>query len=160
MRFFVKGIIAALALNGLAVPAAAQAQNQPMSLTSDVKLVKVDVDENGESSTSLVAPDVIVPGDRLVFGTNYANSGSDVVEGFVVTNPVHEKVRLASDADPDLTVSVDGGKSWGKLDALNVTGEDGTSRSASHADVTHVRWVLATVQPGESGRLEYPVIIR
>jgi len=162
MNLFMKNAIAALALSGLAVPAAAQnaPQSAPMSLSSDVKLVKIETNDAGVSERTLVAPNVIVPGDRLIFGTDYANSGADAITGFVVTNPVHEKVRLASDADPELSVSVDGGKSWGTLAALTVASEDGTSRAAEHADVTHVRWVLATVQPGESGRLEYPVIIR
>ncbi len=159
MKFFMKSMIAALAFTGLAVPAAAQ-EASPMSLSSDVKLVKIETNEAGVSERTLVAPNVIVPGDRLIFGTDYANSGAEPITGFVVTNPVHEKVRLASDADPELSVSVDGGKSWGKLAALTVKSEDGSDRAAAHADVTHVRWVLASVQPGESGRLEYPVIIR
>lgn len=162
MKFFTKSALTAIALSSLAVPATAQdaPQSAPMSLSSDVKLVKIETNEAGVSERTLIAPNVIVPGDRLIFGTDYANSGAEPISGFVVTNPVHEKVRLASDANPELSVSVDGGKSWGTLNALTVIGEGGESRAAQHDDVTHVRWVLATVQPGESGRLEYPVIIR
>ena len=43
---------------------------------------------------------------------------------------------------------------------LSVMAEDGGSRPAVQADVTHVRWTLPSVAPGESGRLEYPAIIR
>jgi len=78
----------------------------------------------------------------------------------VVTNPLPAAVRLAPDADADLVVSVDGGESWGMLANLSVTEDDGSIRPAQHADVTHVRWTLALVRPGESGRLEYPAIIR
>ena len=49
---------------------------------------------------------------------------------------------------------------WGNLAELSVEGEDGTLRSATHADVTHLRWTLASVAPGESGKLEYSAIIR
>ena len=33
-------------------------------------------------------------------------------------------------------------------------------RAAIPADVTQVRWTLASIAPGGSGRLEYPAIIR
>ena len=48
-----------------------------------------------------------------MFRTDYANNGNEEVTGFVVTNALPEAVRLAPDADPALTVSVDGGQSWG-----------------------------------------------
>lgn len=158
MTNIMKSAIALVAMFGLALPAAAQ--EQPISLAGDVMLVKVETSETGESKTTLVEPGVIVPGDRLIFGTDYANSGAQAVNDFVVTNPVPAPVRLASDADPELTVSVDGGKNWGKLGALTVTSEAGEARAAAHTDVTHVRWVLSVVKPGEKGRLEYPAIIR
>ncbi len=158
MTNIMKSMIAAMALFGLALPAAAQ--EQPMSLVGDVMLEKVETSDTGESKTTLVKPGVIVPGDRLIFGTDYANSGSEAVENFVVTNPLPTPVRLASDADPELTVSVDGGESWGTLSALTVTSEAGETRAATHEDVTHVRWTLAVVKPGEKGRVEYPAIIR
>jgi uncharacterized repeat protein (TIGR01451 family) len=147
-----------LAITGLALPAAAQ--QQPITLAGDVMMVKTEVSETGESTTKLVEPKIIVPGDRLIFGTDYSNSSSKAVDNFVVTNPLPAPVRLAPDADPELTVSVDGGKNWGKLANLSVKGEDGSSRTAAHADVTHVRWVLSVVEPGAKGRLEYPAIIR
>ena len=154
-----KMVAALIALSAMALPVAAQAQS-PVSLSGDVKAVETTVDDAGNETTTLVDPTVIVPGDRLIFGTDYANDGAVTVENFVVTNPLPSAVRLASDADLDLTVSVDGGETWGILSALTVTAEDGTSRSAVHADVTHVRWTLASIAPGESGRLEYPAIIR
>ena len=158
MNLLVKVIAATLALAVPVLPVAAQ-DAQPITLSGDVKAVKTSVDANGVEQTELVAPEVIVPGDRLIFGTDYANGGDQVVNDFVVTNPLPAAVRLAEDADPSLTVSVDGGASWGQLADLMVTDEQGT-RAASHADVTHVRWTLATVDPGASGRLEYPAIIR
>lgn len=140
-------------------PLAAQAAN-PVSLNGDVKAVKVIIADDGSERTELVAPGTIVPGDRLVFGTDYANSGTEAVTNFTVTNPLPAAVRLAPDADIALTVSADGGKTWGVLAALKITDPDGTSRAATHADVTHVRWVLASIAPGEKGRLTYPAIIR
>ncbi len=147
-----------LALFVLAAPLSAQ--DQAISLSGDVKHEKTSVDAAGETRTELVEPNTIVPGDRLIFGTDYTNSSSEAVENFVVTNPLPDAVRLAPDADAALIVSVDGGQTFGALSELSVSAEDGSTRPADHADVTHVRWMLASVAPGESGRLEYPAIIR
>jgi uncharacterized repeat protein (TIGR01451 family) len=131
-----------------------------VALTGDVKAVKITTDADGKERTELVEPSTIVPGDRLVFGTDYANRGIEAMTNFAVTNPLPSAVRLAPDADPALEVSVDGGKTWGALGELTFTNSDGTTRPATHADVTHVRWVLASIAPGASGRLTYPAIIR
>lgn len=152
-------LLAALSLFGAAWAAPLAAQ-QPLTLKGDVKVVKTVENEDGTTVTALVDPEIVVPGDRLIFGTDYANTGSEPVEQFVVTNPLPEAVRLADEADPALVVSVDGGQSWGLLADLQVSETDGNMRAATAGDVTHVRWTLASVAPGESGRLEYPAIIR
>lgn len=160
MKTLVK-VIAPFLVSVAALPAAATVQAQsPVSLSGDVMAVEVTTDDAGNEVTRLVEPSVIVPGDRLIFGTDYANNGNEPAENFVVTNPLPSAVRLAGDADPELTVSVDGGQTYGALSTLSVMAEDGTNRPASHEDVTHVRWTLARIAPGESGRLEYPAIIR
>ena len=141
-------------------PAAAQESSQPITLEADVKAVVETIDANGAKHVELVEPGTIVPGDRLVFGTSYQNSGNEPVENFTMTNPLPAPVRLAPDADADLVVSVDGGNNWGHLADLTVAADDGSVRPAEHRDVTHIRWTLAVVEPGASGRLEYPAIIR
>lgn len=152
-------LVAAAALAVPALPLAAQ-DSSPIVLNGDVKAVKIITDADGKQRTDLVVPSTIVPGDRLLFGTDYANNGVDAVKSFVVTNPLPAAVRLAPDADPALEVSVDGGSSFGVMASLTIANSDGTTRQAAHADVTHVRWVLASIAPGASGRLTYPAIIR
>ncbi len=142
------------------MPLAAQAAPSPVTLSGDVKAIKTVTGADGKERTELVEPTAIVPGDRLIFGTDYANKGAEPVSNFTVTNPLPGAVRLAPDADPALTVSVDGGKTWGVLTALTVNNSDGTARPATQTDVTHVRWVLPSIAPGASGRLTYPAIIR
>ncbi|UYV15801.1 hypothetical protein [Porphyrobacter sp. ULC335] len=160
MKSLTKLMLAVAATLALpAVPLGAQNTSQ-VALTGDVKAVKVVTDADGKERTELVDPTTIVPGDRLVFGTDYANKGADAVTNFTVTNPLPAAVRLSPEADPALELSVDGGKTWGVLGALTIANSDGTSRPATHADVTHVRWVLASIAPGASGRLTYPAIIR
>jgi hypothetical protein len=157
-KFTIAAAASAMLLPGL--PVAAQAAASPIALIGDVKAEKVVTAPDGTERTELVEPSAIIPGDRLIFGTDYAHNGTDAVSNFVVTNPLPAAVRLAPDADPALDVSVDGGKTWGKLAALTVSNSDGAARPATHADVTHVRWVLASVTPGAKGRLTYPAIIR
>lgn len=152
--------LAAVVSFSLALPGAAMAQDAAIALEGDVMVEKTVTEADGTTTTVLEKPGTIVPGDRLVFGTDYVNNSAEVVENFTVTNPLPSAVRLAPEADADLVVSVDGGSEWGALSALTVTGEDGTQRAATHSDVTHIRWTLATVQPGEEGRLEYPAVIR
>ena len=151
---------AAASLYAPVMPLAAQETPAAVAVTGDIKTEKTVKGPDGKPAIELVDPESFLPGDRLQFGTNYVNNSADVVTNFTITNPLSPAVRLAPDADSALEVSVDDGKSWGKLAALTVTNADGTTRPAIHADVTHVRWVLATIAPGASGRVSYPVIIR
>lgn len=160
MNIIAKLMIAGAALVMPAFGLAAQGNTNPVALNGDVKAEKIVTDAEGNERVLLVEPTTIVPGDRLVFGTDFANNGADTVTNFIVTNPLPAAVRLAPDADAALEVSVDGGKAFGALAALTITSSDGTTRPATHADVTHVRWVLASIAPGASGRLTYPAIIR
>lgn len=149
---------AALAFGGFS--ASATAQNQPVTLAGDVMKEQVTLDDNGGDRVEMVAPDTVIPGDRLLFGTSYVNNSDETIEDFVVTNPLPAAVRLAEGADADLIVSVDGGENWGKLADLRIESEGGVSRAAAEIDVTHIRWTLASIAPGETGRLEYYAIVR
>ena len=73
-----KNIVAALVLAGtVTLPFAASAQgSSPVTLSGDVKAVETSVDAEGNETTQLVDPDVIVPGDRLVFGTAAPDTGN------------------------------------------------------------------------------------
>lgn len=154
LNFVVPILVAAVAAPPL------HAQEQAIELTGDIQVERIVTEENGESAVQRVAPQRVVPGDRLIFGTDYKNTSAETVENFVVTNPLPSSVRLASDSGAEMTVSVDGGENWGTLAALTIAGEDGVARPAEHGDVTHVRWTLNSVAPGESGRLEFPAIVR
>lgn len=142
----------------IAAPVSAQA-TQPIELKGDVQLDKVVV-ENGREKHIMVEPKVVVPGDKLVFATAYRNTGATAVSNFVVTNPIPAGVALAQGDAPMADVSVDGGKTWGKLANLTVTGKDGVKRAAQSSDVTHIRWTLASVAPGASGTLTYRAVVR
>ena len=129
-----------------------------MVLEGDVKL-ETKVVENGVERLVLADPKVVVPGNRLLFSTRYRNEAATPVRNFVVTNPLPEGVALASDADAALELSVDGGKSWGRLAALKVKAADGTMRAAQTGDVTHVRWTLPVIAPAQDGTVSFHAIV-
>ena len=79
---------------------------------------------------------------------------------FTVTNPVPAAVIVTAESAAALVVSVDGGKAWGRLSALSVANGKGGRRPAQAADVTHVRWTIASIPPGGSGRVEYHALVR
>ncbi|WP_066531581.1 hypothetical protein [Erythrobacter sp. CCH5-A1] len=163
MKSITKLMLACAAAASLAVPVlplSAQAAAPAVSVNGDIRAEKTVTAPDGKTRIELVEPETFLPGDRLVFGQNYVNTSADVVTNFTITNPLPEAVRLAPDADPALELSADGGKTWGKLGSLSVINSDGTTRPATHADVTHVRWVLASIAPGATGRVAFPVIIR
>ncbi|MEM7700858.1 MAG: hypothetical protein AAF251_02870 [Pseudomonadota bacterium] len=142
-----------------AAPSAAAAEPK-VSLQSDVMAIVTTTDEAGQQTTQLTEPTEYTPGTKLSFGMNYTNGGTVPATNVTGTNPLNEAVRLSSDADPALMVSVDGGTTFGTLDTLSVAIESGGMRAATHSDVTHVRWTIASIAPGESGRISFPVIIR
>ena len=146
-----------LAVAAIGLSAPAQAQNE-VALMSDVKVERTII-ENGISHTSLAAPEGVVPGDRLLFTTSYANNGSSVAENFVVTNPLPTAVKLA-ELEDNFEVSVDGGQTFAALASLSVADPEAGDRPAELGDVTHIRWVLARVAQGESGTLSYYGIVR
>lgn len=137
----------------------AQAAPAPVELAGDVKVDRVVV-ENGTKKHVLAEPGVVLPGDTLLFTTTYRNTAKVAIKDFVVTNPLPEAVALAPEGADQLTVSVDGGKTFGKLAALRLTGADGTSRAAQAGDVTHIRWILPILAPGASGALSYHATVR
>lgn len=141
----------------LAVPMA-RAQDKPAVALAGEVMVERSVEENGATRTVLEAPTNVIPGDRLVFTTRYTNTIAEPVDDFVITNPLPAAVILLQDGDFD--VSVDGGKTFGRFSTLSVKLEDGADRPAELGDVTHIRWTLARLAPGEQGQVRYFAAIR
>lgn len=142
-----------------ALPAGALAEPGQIGLKGEVFLEKT-VDDNGKPKKVLVEPKVVLPGDRLLFGTAYVNNGNAPVEHFVVTNPLPAAVMLAPESASGLDVSVDGGKTYGRLAALTVSDGQGGTRPAAPADVSHVRWIIPAIAPHAQGKVEFFAIVR
>jgi uncharacterized repeat protein (TIGR01451 family) len=133
----------------------------PIQLTSNIFVEKQQKKADGSYSVNLVKPDVIVPGDQLVFVVRYRNAGTEPASNFTVTNPMPKAVVFSGTSDGMELVSIDGGKSWGKLSQLRVTNADGSSRPALMTDVTHIKWNLnQTLTAGAEGKLIFRGVVR
>lgn len=93
-------------------------------------------------------------GDRVVYVVSWYRMGGQ--GGFTVTNPLPRRVYFQGSADGREEVSIDGGKTWGRLDSLRVG-----SRLATPEDVTHVRWRVPAHEAARGqGQITYSAIIR
>lgn len=141
---------------GFAVASPAIAQS-PIKLVSGVEVEKTVTDANGNRSVRYEVPEVVVPGDRLRFTLRITNTGAAPAANVVINNPIPAEVAFESTPDlANFSVSVDGGKSFGDLAALQVASADGTTRPAAAGDVTSIRWIVAQlVAPQASHSLTF-----
>ena len=142
------------AIVAMALPAPAAANK--VALSSAVFVEKDVVDSRGRRSIVLEPPEEVSRGDRLVFLLHYRTAGPSAP--FMVTNPLPDTVSYQGSPDARAIVSVDGGRHWGVLGALQVRERDGSRRGARPEDVTHVRWTLR--RAGSSGKLMFRGVAR
>jgi uncharacterized repeat protein (TIGR01451 family) len=150
-----------LPLIALVSAAAASAAPTDVTLNNAVFVEHVRMDAQGRRTVAFDPPQVVTPGDHLVFVLTYRNGGAQPATGFAVTNPIPPAVAFERSDDANAVVSVDGGRTWGALATLTVSQPDGTRRPAAAADVTHVRWSFSQPIPaGAEGRLTFRGIVK
>lgn len=115
---------------------------------------------DGTVSTKLLPVDRVVPGDTVVYEIRYANKGDKPATDVAVNNPVPAEVAFVEAVDAPTVVSVDRGKHFAALADLRVEETDGSSRPAQPSDVTNLRWTIATLSPGGSGKIVYRVKVK
>jgi hypothetical protein len=75
---------------------------------------------------------------------------------FTITNPLPRSLSYQASSRADEAVSVDGGRSWGRLGELRIG-----DRLASPEDVTHVRWhIPERIAARGRGQIAYAGIVR
>lgn len=149
MQFYAWAGYAATGL-AISVPLGAAAA-QPAVATDSA--VFVERSPRG-SLRSLEPADRLSRGDRVVTIVNWYRTGGN--GGFTITNPLPSSIAYQASARDDQEVSVDGGRSWGRLGELRIDG-----RTATPEDVTHMRWrVPATAAARGQGRIAYSGIVR
>ena len=151
--------IVAMLLTSLTATAAMAAS--PVQLSSQIFVEKQQKRADGTMAVTLVAPKLIVPGDQLVFVVRYKNVGAQPANGFTVTNPLPKADAFSGTSDGNEIVSVDGGKSWGRLSQLSIKKADGYVRPALRTDVTHLKWNMnQTLTAGAEGKLIFRGVVR
>lgn len=150
----------------LLVPAALFAQQvaaPAVALTSAIQVVKDVKDGTGKTKRVLQEPTRVLPGDPLVVWLNYRNASKKPATAFVINNPIPAAMEYTAFGENSGwgLVSVDGGKTFGALATLKVTGKDGKPRPAVAFDVTHLRWTFKQpIAPGAAGTLSFYGVVK
>ncbi len=109
---------------------------------------------NGTLTRALEPANRLNRGERVVTLVNWYMLGGS--GGFTVVNAIPAGLAYQGSADGGEDVSVDGGKSWGKLAQLHIG-----ARNATPEDVTHVRWRVSPQQAlNGAGRIAYAGFVR
>ena len=161
-------VTASISSVGQASAQTAPKSPNPVNLSSEVKIERVDKDATGKETTALHDPKdvIVVPGDKVVFILNIVNSGLEPAAGFRATNPIPASVAFQTVDQDWAEVSVDGGVNWGKLSTLSVStkaADTGVAitRAALPEDVTHVRWIFANaIAPASKSSVSYRGMVK
>lgn len=146
-----KIVFAATLAIGVTFTSPASAQGTPTVATdSAVYVERVGPD----ASRHLEPARQFAHGDRVVTVVRWYRMGGD--GGFVITNPLPASMTYQESASDAQEVSVDGGRTWGRLEDLRVG-----NRRAAPADVTHVRWRIPSSSAARGrGEIAYAGIVR
>ena len=155
--------IAAIAM--LFAGAAFAADPGSISLKSIAQQVKVSTDEKGVQHTTLVPAGKVLPGTEVVYSFEYSNVGKKPTSDVVITDKVPEHMVYVPDSAEgkgmDITYSIDGGKTWGTPDQLNVRDADGTTHTALPKDYNAIRWVLkGSLAVGAKGTVSFHAVLQ
>ena len=147
-------VLAMSAVSWVAVADAAGGLKLTNRVFQEIEVKRTD----GQTERKTVPAAMVVPGNEVFYVITYENTADKPADNVVVTNPVPAELEYVSVLGPAPAnqVSVDGGRHYGALASLTVTGADGEPRPAVAADVTHVRWTLnGALKPGNSGSLSF-----
>ena len=158
--------VALVAMFAASVPVIAAAAPEPGAIELRIEQFEEVVvkDKNGKEEKKLQALTRAAPGTEVIYVMNYLNKGKKPADGVVLTNPVPKELVYVNGsqqgAGARFDLSVDGGKSFGALEALTVPGVDGKPRAATAADVTTLRWTVSSMKPGAAGKVTYRALLK
>ena len=154
-----KVLSTALLAMSMAAPAFA------LTATQVVEKEVVVKQENGDEKIERVAAELVVPGERIIYTLNFVNDDAEPATDLVLTMPVPAEVDYmdgsASKKDMRAIYSVDGGQTFLPRGERKIKETDGSYRSASAEEITHIRWVVpGPVPAGAQGQLSYKAILK
>ena len=154
---------AVASLLSLCLAAPVHAASDPLTLVSRQLLDKATT-VAGKTTHELVDPSVthdkVIPGSHIVVELTYHNNLAQPINNVEYIDPLPAPLMLDDASADQFEVSVDGGKSFGKLANLVVTDAKGNRRAAQAADVTAVKLVIAQIAPGATGTIQFHAIVR
>jgi uncharacterized repeat protein (TIGR01451 family) len=160
-----KSVVIAAVIAVMLVPAMAlAAANVAVSITA---AKQVTVKENGKKVVKVVPAKQFLPGDTIIYTVDYTNTGNEAATQAVIEDPVPQGTYYVTDsatgAGADITFSIDKGKTFQKPTLLfyevAVNGEK-EKRTASPDLYTNIRWTVATIPAGASGKVGFKVKVK
>ncbi len=116
-------------------------------------------DDKGHMQTKRVKPTSVIPGDTIVYTTQYTNHGKETATQVLISNEIAKEMNyIAGSADTPLATvsySIDGGVSFAAEQNLSITDKDGKSHPATASDYTHIRWQITEIIPNGQGSVSY-----
>lgn len=120
----------------------------------DIVALKQVKDENGRAV--LKPAQEFDVGEIITYRIQFANTGDEAATGVVIENPIPKDTVYVSGsakgANAKVEFSSDGGKRYQAVAAAE-------GKSANTA-LTHVRWIVAKIEAGASGSVQYQVTVR
>lgn len=154
-------VITCVATGAAMVPAGTHAAAQAsggVQFASDVFIERFQPAPGGRTARVLERADQLRPGDRVIFVVNWSGRKD---AGFTVTNPLPRTIAFAGATEETQEVSVDGGRTWGALEALSIRTGNGQTRRALPEDVTHLRWRIPAPQAlSGTGQMTWRGVVR
>jgi hypothetical protein len=105
------------------------------------------------------------PAEQLIVSVKFSNVQGEVVDSVRITSPIPADLQYvpgsASGPGSEVLFSADNGRTFGRPQELIVVAPDRSTRAASSADYTHVRWVLrAPLDAGATGVARFRAVPR
>ena len=131
-----------------------------IEITAVAEVEVSQTNELGEKIVKRTEATSVVPGTEVIYTITAKNTGTEVADKVVVTNPVPKQTVYvdgsASGPDTVITFSADDGKTYDTARQLMVTGTDGKPRPATAEDYSHVRWTFQfNLDPGQQADVWY-----
>ena len=150
-----RALILGLLFGSTLIGTSALALTAEQTVEREVVIKNID----GTETVKREKADTVIPGENIVYSINYYNDLDEAAENVVLVMPVPSELTLiegsADTTGAETTYSADGGKSFASREDVVVTLEDNSTRSAEPADITHVKWIVASITPGQSGSLSF-----
>jgi uncharacterized repeat protein (TIGR01451 family) len=150
-----RALIAAILLGSTIMSTSALALTAEQTVEREIVVKNPD----GSETITRAAADTVVPGESVVYSINYYNDQDKAAENVVLVMPVPDVLILVEgSADiegAETTYSADGGQSFAQRQNVVVKLEDNTTRAADTADITHIKWIVASITPDQRGSLSF-----